>query len=61
MIINRLQMDLYFFNKEGLQWILPQNSVAISSNIHVSIKFAFVFLSIEKQTDKVSGTFFAYH
>lgn len=35
MIINRLQMDLYFFNSEGLQWILPQNSIAIPSNVHV--------------------------
>lgn len=44
MIINRLRMDLYLFDAEGLQWMLPQNSVAIPSNIHVS-KNSFHFVS----------------
>lgn len=46
MIINRLRMDLYLFDTEGLQWILPQNSVAIPSNIHVSKNSFHFVLSI---------------
>lgn len=44
MIINRLRMDLYLFDSEGLQWILHPNSIAIPSNIHVS-KNSFYFVS----------------
>lgn len=36
-VINRLRANLYLFDKNGLEWMLSSNSVAMPSHPYVSI------------------------